>query len=39
MLIGRVQAIVEEKFGVSLVREVRILGEVGSQSGQDGEGV
>jgi UDP-N-acetylmuramate dehydrogenase len=39
MLIGRVQAVVEEKFGVSLVREVRILGEAGSQSGQDGEGV
>ena len=39
MLIGRVQAKVEEKFGISLVREVRILGEMDAHSGQDGEGV
>jgi UDP-N-acetylmuramate dehydrogenase len=39
MLIGRIQAEVEKKFGVLLVREVRILGEIGRQSGQDGEGV
>ncbi|MDO8788682.1 MAG: UDP-N-acetylmuramate dehydrogenase [Sulfuritalea sp.] len=35
MLIGRIQAEVEEKFGVSLVREVRILGEIDRQSMQD----
>jgi UDP-N-acetylmuramate dehydrogenase len=39
MLIGRVQAEVEEKFGISLVREVRILGEIDRLSGQGGEGV
>jgi len=39
MLIGRVQAEVEEKFGVSLVREVRILGAIDRQSGQGTEGV
>ena len=39
MLIGRVQAKVEEMFGISLVREVRILGEMDAHSGQDGEGV
>lgn len=38
MLIGRVQAEVAEKFGVDLVREVRILGEFDRQSGQDGKG-
>jgi len=38
-LIGRIQAEVAEKFGVHLVREVRILGATGSRSGQDGEGV
>jgi len=37
-LVGRVQAQVAEKFGVALVREVRILGEGGSRSGQGGEG-
>jgi len=35
MLIGRIRAEVEQKFGVSLVREVRILGEIDRQSGQD----
>jgi UDP-N-acetylmuramate dehydrogenase len=39
MLIGRVQAEVAEKFGVSLVREVRILGARSGQSGMYGEGV
>jgi UDP-N-acetylmuramate dehydrogenase len=39
MLIGRIQAEVMEKFGVALVREVRIVGAVAYQSGQDGEGV
>ena len=39
MLIGRVQAEVAEKFDVRLVREVRILGELRSHSGQGGEGV
>ena len=39
MLIGRVQAVVEEKFGVALVREVRILGAKSGQSGLRGEGV
>jgi UDP-N-acetylmuramate dehydrogenase len=39
MLIDRVQAEVAEKFGVSLVREVRILGEIDRQSGLGGEGV
>jgi UDP-N-acetylenolpyruvoylglucosamine reductase len=29
MLIGRIQAEVREKFGISLVREVRIVGAVG----------
>jgi UDP-N-acetylmuramate dehydrogenase len=38
-LIGQVQAKVEEKFGVSLVREVRILGETGGRLLRDGEGV
>ena len=39
MLIGRIQAEVEERFGVCLVREVRILGEIDRQSGRNGEGV
>ena len=39
MLIGRVQAEVEKTFGVALVREVRIVGEIDRQSGQGGEGV
>ena len=39
MLIGRIQAAVAEKFGVRLVREVRILGETGGPSGQQREGV
>jgi UDP-N-acetylenolpyruvoylglucosamine reductase len=34
MLIGRIQAEVAEKFGVHLVREVRILGDLG-RSGQE----
>ncbi|MCF8178390.1 MAG: UDP-N-acetylmuramate dehydrogenase [Sulfuritalea sp.] len=38
MLIGRIQAEVREKFGVSLVREVRIVGETGSRSGHDRKG-
>ena len=38
MLIGRVQAEVAEKFGVSLVREVRIVGDVDRQSRQEREG-
>ena len=39
MLIGRIQMEVEEKFGVSLMREVRIVGDSGSRFGPDGEGV
>ena len=39
MLIGQVQAAVEEKFGVHLVREVRILGARRDQLARDGEGV
>ncbi|MDZ4251725.1 MAG: UDP-N-acetylmuramate dehydrogenase [Sulfuritalea sp.] len=39
MLIGRIQAEVAEKFGVALVREVRIVGAVAYRSGHDGEGV
>ncbi len=39
MLIGRIQAEVAEKFGVALVREVRIVGVHSDQSGQHGEGV
>ncbi len=39
MLIGRIRAEVEQKFGVSLVCEVRIVGEINSRSGRDGEGV
>ncbi|MDP2826385.1 MAG: UDP-N-acetylmuramate dehydrogenase [Sulfuritalea sp.] len=39
MLIGRIQAEVAEKFGVALMREVRIVGEMASRSGHDGEGV
>ena len=35
MLIGRVQAVVREKYGISLVREVRIVG----MAGQGGEGM
>jgi UDP-N-acetylenolpyruvoylglucosamine reductase len=35
MLIGRIQAEVREKFGIPLVREVRIVGV----ARQDGEGV
>jgi len=38
MLIDRVRAEVEEKFGVLLVREVRILGSVGGLVMRDGEG-
>ena len=39
MLVGRVQAEVAERFGVHLVREVRILGEAGSRSGKHGAGL
>ena len=39
MLIGRIQSEVAEKFGVALVREVRIVGEIDRQSRQGGEGV
>jgi UDP-N-acetylmuramate dehydrogenase len=39
MLIDQVQAEVEEKFGVRLVSEVRILGAKDSRFGRDGEGV
>lgn len=39
MLIDRIQAEVEEKFGVCLVREVRILGEIDRKSARHGEGV
>jgi UDP-N-acetylmuramate dehydrogenase len=39
MLIGRVQEEVEKKFGVRLVREVRILGEVDRHAGQETRGV
>jgi UDP-N-acetylmuramate dehydrogenase len=39
MLIGRIQAEVAEKFGVALMREVRIVGAIAYQSGHDGEGV
>jgi len=39
MLIGRIQSEVAEKFGVDLVREVRIVGEIDRQSRQGGEGV
>jgi UDP-N-acetylmuramate dehydrogenase len=38
MLIGRVQAEVAEKFGISLVREVRIVGDVDRQTRQEREG-
>jgi UDP-N-acetylmuramate dehydrogenase len=38
MLIGRIQAEVAEKFGVHLVREVRILGVAIGLSGQEGKG-
>ena len=38
MLIGRVQSEVAEKFGISLVREVRIVGDVDRQPGQEREG-
>ncbi|MCF8197610.1 MAG: UDP-N-acetylmuramate dehydrogenase [Sulfuritalea sp.] len=38
MLIGRIQAEVEEKFGVSLIREVRIVGTTAGHSGRDREG-
>ena len=38
MLIGRVQSEVAEKFGISLVREVRIVGDVDRQPGQESEG-
>jgi UDP-N-acetylmuramate dehydrogenase len=38
MLIGRIQAEVAEKFGVHLVREVRILGDAIGRSGQKGKG-
>ncbi|OHC70713.1 MAG: UDP-N-acetylenolpyruvoylglucosamine reductase [Rhodocyclales bacterium RIFCSPLOWO2_02_FULL_63_24] len=39
MLIGRIQAEVEEKFGIPLLREVRIVGSAASQSGLGREGV
>ena len=39
MLIGRIQAEVAEKFGVALVREVRIVGAMASRYGHDQEGV
>jgi UDP-N-acetylmuramate dehydrogenase len=38
LLIGRVQAEVAEKFGVSLAREVRIVGQVVGRIGMRGEG-
>jgi UDP-N-acetylmuramate dehydrogenase len=38
MLIGRIQAEVAEQFGVSLLREVRIVGEADRQSRQEREG-
>jgi UDP-N-acetylmuramate dehydrogenase len=38
LLIGRVRAGVAEKFGVSLVREVRIVGAVAGRPGVGGEG-
>lgn len=38
MLIGRIQADVAKKFGISLVCEVRIVGDVDRQSGQEREG-
>ena len=38
MLIGRIRAEVAEKFDVSLVCEVRIVGDVGRQSRQEREG-
>jgi UDP-N-acetylmuramate dehydrogenase len=37
-LIGEVQAQVEQKFGVRLVREVRIVGTVAGSLGSEGEG-
>ena len=39
MLIGRIQAEVAEKFGISLVREVRIVGDAAGRSGPEREGV
>lgn len=39
MLIGWIQAEVAEKFGIALIREVRIVGAVAYRSGHDGEGV
>ena len=38
MLIGRIQADVAEKFGVHLVREVRIVGDADVRMGPGGEG-
>ncbi len=38
MLIGRIQADVAEKFGVHLMREVRIVGDAGARTGPGGEG-
>ena len=38
MLIGRIQAEVKQKFGVFLVREVRVLGASDGWLGRDGEG-
>lgn len=38
MLIGHVQAVVKEKFGVDLVREVRIVGAQAQDQTQDGAG-
>ncbi len=38
LLIGQIQAVVEEKFGISLVREVRIVGVAGNKSERGREG-
>ena len=38
MLIGRIQVEVDKKFGVSLIREVRIVGIAAGQSGRNREG-
>ena len=38
LLIGRIQADVAAKFGVRLVREVRIVGVAADRAGRDGEG-
>ena len=39
MLIGRIQAEVAEKFGISLVCEVRIVGDAAGRSGRERDGV